>query len=110
VILAGIAVADIEAAIGWYSNLLGRTHDERPMKEAAEWRLANGGGIQLVLDQERAGRSLATIAVSDVDELTAELGSRGVPAKAQTTSSGQYRLAQVRDPDGNVLTFAQKRS
>jgi predicted enzyme related to lactoylglutathione lyase len=110
VILAGIAVADIEAAIGWYGNLLGRKHDDRPMKEAAEWRLAKGGSIQLVLDKERAGRSMTTIAVSDIDKLTADLGSRGVSTKAQTTSSGLYRFAQVRDPDGNLLTFAQKQS
>jgi catechol 2,3-dioxygenase-like lactoylglutathione lyase family enzyme len=53
---------------------------------------------------------MATIAVSNIDEIVADLGSRGVSAKAQTTGSGAYRLAQVRDPDGNLLTFAQPQS
>jgi catechol 2,3-dioxygenase-like lactoylglutathione lyase family enzyme len=110
VILAGVAVADIEAAIGWYGKLLGRTHDERPMKEAAEWRLATGGSIQLILDKARAGKSMTTIAVSDIDKLVTDLGARGVTTKASAAGSGPYRLAQVQDPDGNLLTFSQKAS
>jgi catechol 2,3-dioxygenase-like lactoylglutathione lyase family enzyme len=110
VILAGVAVADIEAAIGWYGKLLGRTHDERPMQEAAEWRLASGGSIQLILDKERAGKSMTTIAVRDIEQLVTDLDARGVTTKASPPGSGMYRLAQVRDPDGNLLTFAQKQT
>jgi catechol 2,3-dioxygenase-like lactoylglutathione lyase family enzyme len=107
-ILAGVAVADIEAAIGWYGQLLGRNYDARPMKESAEWRIATGGAIQVILDKDRAGKSMTTIAVADIDKLVADLGSRGVTTKASAKGDGPYRLAQVRDPDGNLLTFSQK--
>jgi uncharacterized protein YndB with AHSA1/START domain/predicted enzyme related to lactoylglutathione lyase len=106
-ILAGIAVANIEDAIGWYGRVFGRNFDDRPMKEAAEWRLTQGGSLQLVLDKERAGKSMVTIGVSDIDELAADLQSKGLEAKAGGTPSGKFRLAQIRDPDGNLLTFAQ---
>jgi len=106
-ILAGVATADIEAAIRWYTTLLGRDHDDRPMKEAAEWRLASGGGIQLVEDRDRAGKSMVTIGVADIGKLVSDLASRGVEAKATPPGQGPFRLAQVSDPDGNLLTFAQ---
>jgi hypothetical protein len=35
------------------------------------------------------------------------LASRGVDAKATAPGQGPFRLAQVSDPDGNLLTFAQ---
>jgi catechol 2,3-dioxygenase-like lactoylglutathione lyase family enzyme len=106
-ILAGVATADIEAAIRWYTTLLGRGHDERPMNEAAEWRLANGGGIQLVQSRDRAGKSMVTIGVADIEKLVDDLASRGVETQATARGQGPYRLAQVTDPEGNLLTFSQ---
>lgn len=107
-VLAAVAVADIEAAIGWYGKLIGRNCDERPMKEAAEWQLASGGSLQLVSDPARAGKSIATIGVSDIDTLVADLNASGIKAEATPPSSSMFRLAQVRDPDGNLLTFSQR--
>jgi catechol 2,3-dioxygenase-like lactoylglutathione lyase family enzyme len=107
-VLSAVAVADIESAIGWYGKLLGRDYDSRPMKEAAEWTLADGGGIQLVWDRQRAGKSMTTIGVPDIEQLVADLGSRGITTQATPRSSSPFRLAQVTDPDGNLLTFAQK--
>jgi catechol 2,3-dioxygenase-like lactoylglutathione lyase family enzyme len=105
--LAAVAVREIDTAIDWYANLLGRRYDDRPMSEAAEWRLADGGGIQLVLDQERAGRSMVTLGVRNLDDVVSDLASRGVVVQATAPGSGPFRLAQLRDPDGNLLTFSQ---
>jgi len=106
-ILGAIAVADIERAIAWYSKLFGRKVDDRPMKEAAEWRLTQGGGVQLVLDPTRAGRSMLTVGLGDLDEAIEETRTRGIELKRLDVTTGPYSLAQVADPDGNVLTFAQ---
>lgn len=106
-VYAAIAVADIERSIAWYSKLLGRNADERPMKEAAEWRLTSGGGIQLVLDGTRAGKSIATVGLSDLDRTVQEVKARGVALEPIAGGAGQFSIAQVSDPDGNVLTFAQ---
>lgn len=105
-ILAGVAVADIEAAIPWYERLLGKKYDERPMKEAASWQLASGGGIQLILDAARAGKSMVTISVADIDGLVADLRGRGVDTRA-SEPGGPFRLAQLLDLEGNLLTFAE---
>lgn len=72
----------------------------------AEWIVSDGGGLQLVLDGRRAGKALATIGVDDAEKLAAELRGRGLEA-ALAPQSGRYRLVQVKDPDGNQLTFAQ---
>jgi len=107
VVLAAVAVGDIESSIAWYGKLLGRSFDERPMKEAAEWRLASHAGIQLVADKQRAGQSMVTIGVPDIERLVKELDARGVRLQATPPGEGPFRLAQLRDPDGNLLTFAQ---
>lgn len=36
-VLAGIAVADFDAAVSWYERLLGRPADDLPMGGLAEW-------------------------------------------------------------------------
>jgi predicted enzyme related to lactoylglutathione lyase len=106
-VLAAIAVGDIDQAIAWYGKLFGRPCDERPMKEAAEWMLSPGGGIQLVLSNENTGRSMVTLGVSDIESLVSELESRGIETAATAPGEGRFRIAQVRDPEGNLLTFAQ---
>lgn len=105
-ILAAISVGDIESAIAWYGKLFGRDIDDRPMKEAAEWRLANGGGVQLVLDPKRAGQSMVTIGVRDLEATVTGIKRRGIDPQNRS-ATGPYAIAQVTDPDGNVLTFAQ---
>jgi predicted enzyme related to lactoylglutathione lyase len=45
IVMAGIAVADFDAAVPWYERLLGRRADDRPMDGSAEWRLRETGGI-----------------------------------------------------------------
>jgi glyoxylase I family protein len=106
-IFAAIAVADIDRSSAWYARLFGRDRDERPMKEAAEWFLVEGGAIQLVLDKQRAGKSMATLGVVDIEAVVSELKARGIEASATKPGDGPFRLAQLKDPDGNLLTFAQ---
>jgi catechol 2,3-dioxygenase-like lactoylglutathione lyase family enzyme len=106
-VLAAVAVSDIEASIGWYERLFGRPVDHRPMKEAAEWRLAAGGGVQLVQDPMRAGGSMATLGIKGIDALVTELHQRHIEGHATPPGDGPFRLLRLPDPDGNVLTFAE---
>lgn len=110
-IYAAIAVADIERSITWYSKLFGRNVDQRPMKEAAEWRLTSdgGGGVQLVLDPKRAGQSMVTVGLKDLERTIQEVKTRDIELK-RIDATGPFVLAQVSDPDGNVLTFAQPKA
>lgn len=104
-VLAGLAVADIDAALAWYGRLLGRPADDVPMREAAEWNVTEGGSIQLVLDVDRAGTSQLALGVDDLDAHVALLAERGFPLEAIET--GMFRIATITDPEGNTVTFAQ---
>ncbi len=74
------AVKDLQAAIDWYSKLLGRGPDARPAPEIAEWNFEDGRYLQLYELPESAGsgclclmalaetsaRSLAVIQATEV--------------------------------------------
>jgi len=60
-VLAGIAVADVDAALPCYELFFGRPADELPMEGLAEWHVASGAVVPLVASAERAGRSLLTL-------------------------------------------------
>lgn len=106
-VLAAIAVSDIEKSIQWYGQLFGRSNDRRPMSEAAEWQVLPGGGLQLVLAPDQAGKGMATLSVVGIDDLVAELSTRGIAATASAPGDGPFRLVRIPDPDGNMITFAE---
>ena len=55
-VLAGLAVADVDAALLWYERLFGRPADALPMEGLAEWHVPSGGVVQLIASAERAGQ------------------------------------------------------
>jgi hypothetical protein len=71
-VLAGVAVADVDAALPWHERLFGRPADALPMEGLAEWHFPTGGVVQLVASADKAGRSLLTL---DVDGLERELAA-----------------------------------
>jgi len=76
--LAGIMVSELTTAEAWYELLLSRPADARPMEGLAEWKLADGGWIQVFQDKERAGSSSVTLLVSGLDDQLAELKAKGI--------------------------------
>jgi predicted enzyme related to lactoylglutathione lyase len=109
-VLAGLAVADVDSALGWYERLLGRPADVRPMEGLAEWHFSESGVIQLVEDAERAGRSLPTLSVDDLNRELAGLRERGLdPGTMDDTTSDKVLFATVTDPDGNAITLVEPR-
>lgn len=106
-VLAGVAVSDIEAAVGWYERLLGRPPSDRPMPSLAEWRM-DAHTLQVVHDAERAGSSLVTLDIDDIGAVVGELARAGLAPEAPEVASGiTVRFAQVADPDGNVITLVE---
>lgn len=107
--LAGVAVKDLDKAIAWYSKLLGRAPDQRPMPNDAEYEFQNGGWIQIFADGKRAGKSSVTLTVDDLDATLAALDDAGI-AYAEPTRTDYVDTAIVTDPDGNQIVLAQARS
>lgn len=105
-VFAAVSVSDIDAAKLWSERLLGRPADNIPMPVAAEWQITDAGWLQLVLDADRAGKSMLTLGVDDLAGHIAELTGRGVSV-GEMTSGDVARFVIVADPEGNQITIAE---
>jgi catechol 2,3-dioxygenase-like lactoylglutathione lyase family enzyme len=100
-----LLTADLTAAEGWYTNLLGRGPDHRPMDTLVHWELFEQGGLMLSTSDEIAGRGVMFLYVEDLAAERRRLKGLGIVLGDDI--EGDYStLAQVRDPDGNLLTLA----
>ena len=104
-VYAVVSTAQLARAHEWYSRLFGRSSDLHPMAEVHEWYFVNGG-VQLVADAERAGRSMLTVIVSNLDAIRAEMQTRHL-ALGPASGGDFATVAQIQDPDGNRITFAE---
>ena len=109
-VLAGIAVAEVDAALPWYELLFGRPADELPMQGLAEWHMPSGGVVQLVASVERAGRSLLTLDFEDLERELADMRDRGLDVgPLDDTTSDKVLIASTTDPEGNAITLVEQR-
>jgi predicted enzyme related to lactoylglutathione lyase len=109
-VLAGVAVADVDAAMPWYERLFGRPADAAPMGGLAEWHFPSGGVVQLVASAERAGRSLLTLDVDGLEGELAAIRERGIDAgPLDDTTSEKVLIGTAVDPDGNAITLVEQR-
>lgn len=104
--LAGIAVKELAGAIAWYSLLLDQRPDTQPMEGLAEWAFRDGGWMQVFEDGARAGRSSITLVEDNLDWRLADLEAKGIAIESTSTSE-TVKVAILRDPDGNLVVFAQ---
>jgi hypothetical protein len=104
--IASVAVKDMRVAVPWYEALLGRKADSAPMPEVAEWKFPGGGWLQVYQLPQRAGGGSVTLAVSDIDEVTAHLERLGIDT-SQRPSSAKVKTLMIVDHDGNHIAFAQ---
>ncbi len=97
--------ADLAAAEGWYTKLLGRGPDNRPMDTLVQWELFDRCGLALSSSDEIAGKGVMFLYVDDVAAERRRLQGLGIVLGNDI--EGDYStLAQVRDPDGNLVTLA----
>ena len=101
---ATISVGGEKTATDWYTRLLDRAPDARPMAGLVEWRLAETCGIQIWEDPERAGDSTVVIDVEDLDSLAGCLDAAGFEHDGPAPGAGR-RILPIADPDGNQVVF-----
>ena len=99
-VLAQSTVTDLDAAERWYTALLGRAPDERPMDGLLEWHVTQTGGVQVWAEPERAGRCTLLLSTDDLDATGGRLSASGIEHDGPGEGGGQ-RLLQLTDPDGN---------
>jgi glyoxylase I family protein len=110
-VLAGLPVANVEAALDWYERLFGRPPDARPMPGLADWHFPDTGDVQLVEDADRAGGGLLTLSVDDLQTHVEEIRQRGVEVRAiDDTTSDKVLFVTVTDPEGNSVTLVAPRA
>ena len=100
-----LLAADLAAAEGWYTKLLGRGPDHRPMATLLHWELSDEGGLMLSSSEEIAARGAIFLYVADLAAERRRLDGLGI-ALGDDNEGDYSTLAQVRDPDGNLITFA----
>ena len=102
---SALLTADLAAAEAWYTKLLGRGPDNRPMDTLVQWELFDHAGLALSTDEDIAGRGVMFVYVDDLAAERRRLQGLGI--ELGDDIEGDYStLAQLRDPDGNQLTLA----
>jgi predicted enzyme related to lactoylglutathione lyase len=96
---------DIDAAEAWYSKLLGRPPDFRPMKTMVQWEISDRGGLAVASDDIIGSTGAVFLVVDDIETERRRLNSLDI--EIGDDLEGDYStLAQVADPDGNLITLA----
>lgn len=108
-ILAQMTVTDLTAAVDWYTRLLGREPDTRPMDGLVEWYLADTFGIQVFVEPDRAGHSTIVLDAGDVEPVARELDGLGIGYDGPLDVT-RFRILQLADPDGNRVVIAGQKS
>ncbi|NEW38164.1 VOC family protein [Nocardia cyriacigeorgica] len=104
-IYPALLTADLAAAEDWYTKLLGRAPDHRPMPTLVQWELSGHSGLMLSSSDEIAGRGVMFLYVDDVAAERRRLHDLGI-VLGENIEGDYSTLAQVRDPDGNMVTLA----
>ncbi len=107
VLFASLPVADLHAALPWYQRFFGRPADIVPNEHEVMWQAAGNGWIYVIEDPARAGKTVITVSVSDLDQFVSGLAERGIGAGPTEAVGDAGRKANVRDPDGNVISLIE---
>lgn len=101
-----IPASDFAASLKWYECIFG-TPDEEPMEGMAEWEISPGAWLQLDgSGANGAGPAAVVIGVKDVAAARAALLQANISA-GEIADYGFVHVCDVRDPDGNRLSFVQ---
>jgi catechol 2,3-dioxygenase-like lactoylglutathione lyase family enzyme len=102
-LFAGIPVSDYERALDWYERLLGSPASFRPHETESVWTLGEHQHVYVVLDPDRAGHSLVTLFLEDLEAFVDAAGERAITPATRETYDNGVRKVTYRDPDGNEV-------
>ena len=104
-LFAGVSVSDYSAALPWYERLFGSPPTFVAHETECVWDVTEGGSVYINEDPARAGHSVLSLFVENLDATIGEIRGRGLePAREETYSNG-VRKATFRDADGNEIGF-----
>jgi len=71
------------------------------------WQVAGNGWLYVIQDAERAGRTVVTISVSDLDQFVRDLVERGVTAGPIEAVGDAGAKSVAVDEDGNAISWIE---
>ena len=104
-LFAGIPVSDYDAAVDWYSRLLGAQPSFIPNATEAVWELAEHRYVYVDAHAESAGPAMHTVFIDDLDGTVSSISARGIDPVDEETYSNGVRKVTYRDADGNQVSF-----
>ena len=103
---AGVPVSDLGAGIDWYTRFFGRPPDHRAGDEIL-WEIDEHAWLFIEPNVAQAGAGRITLSVTSLDALLERLAAQGIEHEPIETYSNGVRHANVPDPDGNAIAFAE---
>ena len=107
ILFAGVPVSDFEVSRPWYERFFGRPADVDVTEGEAMWRIADAAWLYVVSDAGRAGRSVVSLSVGDLEAAVAEIAGRGIEGGPIETVGDAGRKANFTDPDANLLSVIE---
>ncbi|MEM1064787.1 MAG: glyoxalase/bleomycin resistance/dioxygenase family protein [Pseudomonadota bacterium] len=105
-IYANLCCSDLARAEAWYTTLMGRSPDARPMAGLIEWHHGPESGLQIYADAARAGHGTVTLILRGLEGERARLAAEGLDPP-EMLQGGTTRLLMLSDPDGNAVVLAE---
>ena len=97
-IYSALLTTDLAAAESWYTKLLGRGPDYRPMETLIQWDLFAQSGLQLATDDNLAGNGALFLIVGDIATERQRLRDLGISLSDDIQGDiGQASSALTRD-------------
>jgi hypothetical protein len=93
-----LLTADLARAEGWYTQLLGRRPDHRPMATPVQWELFDQGGLMLSTSDEIAGMGVMFLYVDDV----------AAEAQARQAIQQPLSLSRLRASRGGLTSHSRR--
>ncbi|HYG48696.1 MAG TPA: VOC family protein [Allosphingosinicella sp.] len=101
-----LSATDLAESEAWYTKLLGRGPDNRPMPTLVQWELFENAGLGLATDPViSGGKGTISLFVDDIEGERRRLDGLGI--RLGDDIEGDYStMAQVEDPAGNRITLS----
>jgi hypothetical protein len=98
VLSASVPVRDLDLSRAWYDRFFGRPADIVPNDDEVIWKATDTAWVNVIRDGPPAGHGVVTLAVSNLDDATSALATRGVTAGPIEQVGDAGRKAVVLDP------------
>ena len=105
-LIAGVPVSQLAVSVDWYTRFFGRPPDAHAGDEVL-WDVDERATLFIEPSPARAGAGRVTLGVAGLDALLEGLSDRGIAYEHLETYPNGVRHVEIRDPDGNLLAFAE---